>query len=172
MTAQFGIGACAVVIAVMAAWAFRSSAAPLWARLVLPVAAVAAACLVPYLDASLADEHRVTTLDKMPSCFAILALRAHDADGTVDLWVEGSGRLVNLPMDGIKDTLRDVQTALRKGEPKVKICKQSSQAGGAGSSTGEGGPGTSHPGAANGGSASRMKIDKSLFLHNLKESGQ
>lgn len=171
MTAQFAIGLSAAVIALAASWAWRSSIAPLWARLVLPLAAVGAACCVPWLDAAMADAERVTTLDAMPPCFAVLAIRAHDAEGTVSLWIDGSGRVVRLPLDGLKDTLRDVQDALHKGEPKVRLCRNSSASKG-GAGNGRGGKGEKGKTVEDGGSTSKMHIDESLFLRNQKERGQ
>ncbi len=163
LSSQFAIGVAAVVIAVMAAWAWRSSKTPLWARLVLPAAAVGAGCLVPYMNAAMDDEARALTLAEMPQCFAVMALRGAADDKTVDLWVAGRGRIIHLPMDGLKDVLRKAQVALKSGEPAVRICKGKSEKKGQ-----QGLQGVDRGHALGGDSDSKMHIDESLFLKDLK----
>ena len=102
-------GALLVLLAVISAWVFRTSAAPLWAKIAVPTLTVAVACVAPLTVASLMGFPVSVDFADLPDRADLIAFVPHDDSHRVDLW------LVVLPAD----TPRAYETALNTDMKKV-----------------------------------------------------
>ena len=80
-------GAMLALMAVIAAWLFRSAAAPLWAKLLVPSLAVSLACYAPFAVSAMMGFPVFMRMDALPDRAELVAFIAHDGDGRVDLWL-------------------------------------------------------------------------------------
>ena len=76
-------------LAVIAAWVFRTAAAPLAAKVALPTLLVALGCLTPYEINSMLGMPRMAALAALPDRAELIAFVAHDKDRRADLWLSG-----------------------------------------------------------------------------------
>ncbi len=74
-------------MAVMASWLFRSSGAPLWTKVGLPVIAVALACVTPLEVNPMMGLPVTVSVKALPDRARLIAFLAHDEAQLVDLWL-------------------------------------------------------------------------------------
>jgi hypothetical protein len=120
-------GAWLALIAAVAAWLFRTAAAPFALKLVLPVAIVFLACVTPYeVDALLGFPMAVSLAD-LPARAELVAFVPHDTTKTVDLWLrqgDGAPRAYELTLDDrLKETLRQARQRMGQGA-RVMLAKR------------------------------------------------
>jgi len=112
--------------AFIASWLFRSSGAPLVAKLAMPALIVAFACATPYQVNAMLGFPVSAQLAMLPTRAELIAFVAQDKDGRVDLWLrqgDAPPRAYEIPLDDkLKKTLRDGQSKLRHGE-RVMLVK-------------------------------------------------
>jgi hypothetical protein len=113
-------GSMLLMTALIGSWLFRSSTAPLIAKIAVPTLIVALACVTPYqLNAMLGlpVSARPATL---PAYAELIAFVAHDDNPLVDLWLrEGNAppRAYETTLNNkLKQILREAQSRLSRGE--------------------------------------------------------
>lgn len=115
-TFTLSFGSLLLLIALIAAWLFRTANAPLATRIAVPALIVALACITPYqVDAMLGFPTSITP----PDHAELIAYVAHDENKRVDLWLRSGPvpRVYDVPLDDrLKKTLRDAQSAMNGGE--------------------------------------------------------
>jgi hypothetical protein len=112
--------------ALIACWLFRSSGAPIAAKIVAPALIVALACATPYQVNT--TPYQVNTmlgfpmsapLAALPARAELIAFVAQDNDARVDLWLRQGGappRAYETTLDEkLKQTLQDAQSKLGHG---------------------------------------------------------
>lgn len=124
--------------AIVVAWLFRTSSAPLAAKIAIPTILVALACWSPTTVNSLLGLPLTASFDQLPERAELVAFVAHDDAGLADLWlrVDASAstsseqdipRAYETPLTArMKKTLRDAQQEMAKGE-RVILAKHGSQ---------------------------------------------
>lgn len=119
-------------MAVMASWLFRSSSAPLWAKVGLPVTTVALACVTPLEVNPMMGFPITVSLRSLPDHAQLVAFVPHDEAKLVDLWLrcnEGPPRSYETTLDErMKKTLREAQQEMENGRPAM-LAKQKSATG-------------------------------------------
>lgn len=119
------IGATLTLMTVMAAWAFKSSSAPLWAKVLLPLTIVAASCVAPIALNLTAGCPVSITFEQLPGCFDLMAFSANDEEKRVSIWIiEGkSTRAYELPID--RRVVSGLKIFMEEGQPGVslRLCK-------------------------------------------------
>ncbi len=112
-------GALLALICVIAAWLFRTAAAPLWAKIVVPSAAVALGCYAPFAVGGIMGFPVSADVSALPDHAELVAFVAHDDDAQVDLWL----RTDDVPRayetrltKEMKKTLRQAQEAMAHGQ--------------------------------------------------------
>jgi hypothetical protein len=116
-TASFG--SMLLIAALIASWLFRSSDAPLVAKIVVPALIVALACATPYQVNAMLGFPISAPPAMLPAHAELVAFVAQDDDARVDLWL----RQANAPPrayettldDQLKQTLREAQSRLGHG---------------------------------------------------------
>jgi hypothetical protein len=112
-------GSMLLIGALMASWLFRSSGAPLVAKIVVPSLIVALACVTPYQVNAMLGFPISAPLATLPNRAELIAFVAHDNDARVDLWLrQGSAppRAYETTLDDkLKQTLRDAQNRIGHG---------------------------------------------------------
>ena len=109
-------------MAVMASWLFRSSSAPLYAKVGLSVLVVAAACVTPVEVNSMMGLPVTASLQSLPDRAQLVAFLPHDEAKLVDLWLRCDGgppRSYETRLDEMKKTLREAQQELENGRPAM-----------------------------------------------------
>ena len=108
-----------LVAALIASWLFRSSAAPLIAKITAPVLIVALACATPYQVNAMLGFPISAPPATLPAHAELIAFVAHDDDARVDLWLRQSNaqpRAYETTLnDKLKRTLREAQSRLGHG---------------------------------------------------------
>jgi hypothetical protein len=108
-------GSMLVMAALIAAWLFRSSAAPLIAKIAIPAIIVALACITPYRVNGMLGLPILTPLATLPARAELLSFVADDNDTRVDLWLrqgDDPPRAYQTVLDSkLKQTLRDAHDA-------------------------------------------------------------
>ena len=116
-------GAMLAAMAIMAAWLFRSSAAPLWAKIGLPLLVVALACVTPLEVNPMLGLPVTVSLTALPDKAQLIAFLAHDEAQMVDLWLrcgEGPPRSYETALnEQMKKTLRAAQQEMDSGRPAM-----------------------------------------------------
>jgi hypothetical protein len=85
-------GALFAGLVVVAAWSFRTSAAPLSIKLALPSAMLVAALCAPWPFAAMLGRALPIAADRLPDGARLLALQMFDGDARAQLWLsEGAG---------------------------------------------------------------------------------
>lgn len=109
------------------AWVFRSSTAPLAAKMVLPACLVTLAVVTPFRVLTLMGYPMRASMRDMPSRAELLAFLPYDDDKRVDLWLrQGSGqpRAYDIELtDAMKKTLRQAQSEQEQGN-RVMLAKK------------------------------------------------
>lgn len=109
------------------AWLFRTTAAPLWTKILAPSVAAGVACWLPFsVNSMMGFPIQVAEL---PSPASLVAFVPHDEEKTVDVWLISppatDPRAYATPMtDGLKKALREAQEAMGKGERATLVRKQ------------------------------------------------
>ena len=105
--------------ALIASWLFRSSGAPLGAKIVVPALIVALACATPYQVNAMLGFPILAPLAGLPTCAELIAFVALDNDARVDLWMRQGGgppRAYETTMnDKLKQTLLKARSKLDRG---------------------------------------------------------
>jgi hypothetical protein len=116
-------------IAVVAAWLFRSSSAPLWAKVGLPVLIVALACVTPLEVNPMMGLPVTASLQSLPERAQLIAFLPHDEAKLVDLWLrcdEGPPRSYETTLDErMKKTLRQAREEMDNGRPAMLAKRKS-----------------------------------------------
>jgi hypothetical protein len=144
MTSEFALtfGTLLVLMCIIAAWLFRTSAAPLWQKISVPAIAVALCCYAPYSLGSLLGFPVQVDVSALPDHAELVAFVAHDEDQEVDLWL----RTGDVPRayetrltPEMKKTLREAREAMEHGRPAT-LAKRGSRGGknGTGDQSGSG----------------------------------
>ena len=119
--AAFGtsFGSMLLMGALIASWLFRSSGAPLAAKIIVPALTVALACATPYQVNSMLGFPILAPLARLPARAELIAFVALDSDARVDLWLRQGGgppRAYETTMnDELKQTLRKARSKLGRG---------------------------------------------------------
>lgn len=112
--------------ALIASWLFRSSGAPLVAKIAIPALIVALACTAPYQVNAMLGFPISASLATLPARAELIAFVALDNDSRVDLWLRQGGappRAYETTMtDKLKQTLRNAQNKLGHGD-RVMLVK-------------------------------------------------
>jgi hypothetical protein len=119
-------GAMLALTAIVAAWLFRTTPAPLWLKLILPAALVALACYAPGTVNAMLGLPVTASFDELPDRAELVAFVAHDEKGVADLWLRDSEipRAYEVALDPtMKKTLRETQERQAKGE-RVMLMKR------------------------------------------------
>lgn len=115
-TLEFGV--LLALMALIAAWLFRTSSAPLWMRLVIPAIMVALACYSPWRIAALLGYPASASLADLPQKAQLIAFVPHDDTGLVDLWLRSGDvpRAYEVKLDDqLKKTLRAAAERMARG---------------------------------------------------------
>ena len=112
-------GAMLALTAVVAAWLFRTTPAPLWAKLIIPAALVSLACYAPGTVNAMLGLPVTVSFDQLPERAELVAFVAHDEAGVADLWLrEGDiPRAYETKLDAnMKKTLREAEERQAQGQ--------------------------------------------------------
>ncbi|MGB7974761.1 MAG: hypothetical protein WCF81_10535 [Roseiarcus sp.] len=119
-------GSTLLMIALIGSWVFRSSAAPLIAKIVVPALIVALACATPYQVNAMLGLPILAPPATLPAYAELIAFVAHDDDPLVDLWLRQRNappRAYETTLDNrLKRILREAQSRLSRGE-RVMLVK-------------------------------------------------
>jgi hypothetical protein len=122
---QFAVssGLALVGAAVIVAWVFRTTAAPLWQRLVVPAVTVAACAYSPFAVNSMMGLPVSVTISDLPDRATLIAFKPADGEKRVDLWLSCCGlppRAYEVELGPqLKDELRKAQEREGHGQPVV-----------------------------------------------------
>lgn len=111
-------GGLLALMALIAAWLFRQSAAPLWLRLVVPAIMVALACYAPWRISALLGYPAAASLADLPQKAQLVGFVPHDDTGLVDLWLRSGDvpRAYEVKLDDqLKKTLRAAAERMARG---------------------------------------------------------
>jgi hypothetical protein len=162
-TFALSFGLLLVGLALIAAWIFRTAAAPLAVKLVLPPLLVALGCLTPYEINSMLGLPRMSALAALPDRAELIAFVARDKEH-VDLWLSVGNappRAYEIDVDeAMKKLLRDARDRKEHGG-RVMLAKRAKPA-----------KETGHPGVTEQRSADpAYTIDDSAFALPNKAGG-
>lgn len=124
-------GAFLALSAVVTAWLFRISAAPLWQKLIIPTALVGLACYLPGTVNALLGFPVSVAFDQLPERAELVAFVAHDEVGVADLWLKETDtpRAYETTLDGkMKKVLREAQERQGRGE-RTMLTKRGGKSG-------------------------------------------
>lgn len=123
-TASFG--SMLLIAALIASWLFRSSDAPLVAKIAVPTLIVALACATPYQVNAMMGFPIWAPLDLLPAHAELIAFVLRDDEGRVDLWLrqgDAPPRAYETILDDqLKQTLREARSRLGHGR-RVMLVK-------------------------------------------------
>ena len=112
--------------AIIGSWLFRSSTAPLIAKIAVPALIVALACVTPYQVNAMLGLPISAPPASLPAYAELIAFVAHDDDPLVDLWLRQRNappRAYETTLNNkLKRILRDAQSRLSRGE-RVMLVK-------------------------------------------------
>lgn len=118
-TFALSFGSLLLLAALIAAWLFRSSSAPLVAKLGVPLLIVALACATPYQVNAMLGYPFSAPAYSLPKQAELIAYVAKDEDKRVDLWlrVGDTPRAYETTLDDkLKSTLREAQNRMGHGD--------------------------------------------------------
>ena len=119
-------GSMLLMIAIISSWLFRSSTAPLIAKIAVPALIVALACVTPYQVNAVLGLPISAPPASLPTYAELIAFVAHDDDPLVDLWLRQRNappRAYETTLDNkLKRILREAQSRLSRGE-RVMLVK-------------------------------------------------
>ena len=111
----------------VSAWVYRSSTAPIGAKLIVPACLVLLAVLTPFRVLTLMGYPMPASMRDMPQRAELLAFLPYDDDKRVDLWLrEGNAqpRAYDIELtDAMKKTLRQAQSEQEQGN-QVMLAKK------------------------------------------------
>ena len=119
-TFAVAFGALLALAALIAAWLFRVSSAPLWLKLSVPSIMVVLACATPFAVAPMMGRPVPAALASLPERAELVAFVPHDDSHLVDLWllVDDTPRAYEVVLDeSMKKTLRAAQGEMAAGRP-------------------------------------------------------
>ena len=125
-------GALLALMALIAAWLFRSAGAPLWQKLAVPSLIVALACAAPFAVSRMMGFPVDVAFRDLPDRAELVAFVPRDGDKRVDLWlkVNDAPRAFETVLDArLKKTLREAQQAMGRGA-KALLKKEGAKDGG------------------------------------------
>lgn len=112
-------GSMLLMAALIASWLFRSSGAPLAAKIAVPGLIVALACVTPYQVNEILGFPFSAPLERLPARAELIAFVAQDDNARVDLWLRQGDyppRAYETTLDDkLKRTLREAQARLGRG---------------------------------------------------------
>jgi hypothetical protein len=119
-------GSMLLMAALIASWLFRSSGAPLVAKIAIPSLIVVLACATPYQVNTILGFPISVPLASLPSHAELIAFVAQDNDARVDLWLRQSDappRAYETTLDDkLRQILREAKSRLGHGE-RVLLAK-------------------------------------------------
>ncbi len=111
-------GALLTLMGVIAAWLFRTAAAPLSAKIILPVLAVSLGWYAPFAVSKMMGFPVTASMAELPDRAELVAFVAHDEDKVVDLWLPDGDtpRAYETKLTPrMKKTLREAEEAMARG---------------------------------------------------------
>jgi hypothetical protein len=124
-------GALLALMALVAAWLFRTTSAPLWTKVALPSLAVALGCYAPFAVSGMMGFPVSATFEDLPDRAELIAFVPHDAEKRVDLWlkVADAPRAYETQLDAnLKQALREAEKAMARGAPATLTKRPSTSA--------------------------------------------
>ena len=119
-------GSMLLMTALIGSWLFRSSNAPLLAKIAVPALIVALACVTPYQVNAMLGLPISAPPATLPAHAELIAFVAHDDDPLVDLWLRQRNappRAYETTLNNkLKRILREAQSRLSRGE-RVMLVK-------------------------------------------------
>jgi hypothetical protein len=76
-----------VIFILMSVWLFRTSSVSLYIKLIIPIIMVILACWTPYTVINMLGYPRPFLMKNIPDGTEILAIKGHEKEGNVDIWV-------------------------------------------------------------------------------------
>ena len=131
-------GSLLALMALIAAWLFRTAAAPLWARVAVPSLAVSLSCYAPLSVSHMMGYPVSVSFSNLPEAAELVAFVPRDEEKRVDLWlIDGSNpgtadapRAYETAMTAsMKKALRQAQGELARGRPAMLKKRASAAAG-------------------------------------------
>ena len=120
-----------VGLTLIAAWIFRTAAAPMVAKLALPALLVALGCLTPHEINSMLGMPKMSALAALPDRAELIAFVAHDNDKRADLWLsvaDAPPRAYEVDIDeAMKKLLREARDRKEHGG-RVMLVKRAEHA--------------------------------------------
>ena len=121
------LGAFLALMAVMASWLLRTSSAPFWVKIAIPVLAVVSAIVAPWQAIQMMGWPIMVRFSDLPPQAELLAFMPVDErHNLVDLWMrvgQAAPRAYEIVMDeSMKSTLREAGQRLGRGD-RVKMVK-------------------------------------------------
>lgn len=137
-------GALLALMALIAAWLFRTSSAPLWAKIAIPSLAVALGCYAPFAVSSMMGFPVSVAFDELPDRAELIAFVPRDAEKRVDLWLKVAGASISSAPRGfetdlnvkLKKTLREAEEAMAHGGHPI-LQKQTTKSSNGGNASGK-----------------------------------
>ena len=83
----FSFGSLLALMALIAAWLFRTAAAPFWAKVAIPSLAVALGCHAPFAVSNMMGFPVPVGFDGLPDRAELVAFVPFDEEKRVDLWL-------------------------------------------------------------------------------------
>lgn len=118
-------------LTLMAAWMFRTSAAPFAAKLALPLLLTALGCLTPYEVNSMLGTPKMAELAALPDRAELIAFVGLDNDNRADLWLrvgDAPPRAYEIDIDAaMKKLLQDAREREEHGG-RVLLVKRAERA--------------------------------------------
>ena len=126
-------GGLLAVMALVAAWLFRTTESPLGLKIILPSLMTGLACYAPYSVAYMLGYPVPVSASGLPDQAELVAFVAHDDDGRVDLWLRTSDvpRAYDTALTPqMKKTLREAERQMAHGRRAVLAKKVEGKEGG------------------------------------------
>ncbi len=111
-------GAMLALMALIAAWLFRTAGASLWLKVILPSLMTALACSTPFAIGSMLGYPVGASFDALPDRAELVGFVARDDNGLVDLWLRTGDvpRAYETKLDAkMKKALREARDAMAQG---------------------------------------------------------
>ena len=132
------LGSLLALMALIAAWLFRTAAAPLWAKVAIPSLAVALGCHAPFAVSNMMGFPVPVGFDRLPDRAELVAFVPVDGEKRVDLWLRPSAgaepRAYETTLTArMKQTLREAAEQIGHGRPAMLTKRRSEGNGNSGS---------------------------------------
>jgi hypothetical protein len=124
----FEAGGAWAIATVIGAWTFRSSSAPIWAKIALPVAMMALGISAPWKVDALLGMPRRAVCEDLPKSFELVGFSANDQEHRAYLWIKTGAEPVSydVPLGkGMAAGLLAARTVIaREGSAHIRVsCK-------------------------------------------------